>query len=453
MQMSPKKEKNKSLVESSVNTAISKFFRGVENIMAVDLDFGRLDCEAVKVAIREFVEKKTKLIDSFGAVLSSKSGAVLDLSPSSLTVPARLNRSNELIGCPRSPIKYCDSQFKDRIGIGNGFFLVEYCGRKLGIYCWEGDGFSRDYTITVFFRDKETFELIRDEFNRFRKENCIYKGHIVRIDRSGRHFSQAILRAGADRGHALNDVILPGEVKKYISDNILDYIRYSELISKNGFELRRGVLFHGVPGTGKTMMCEALASELKDFFCIFLAGESLSEVSSAFSLAKFYAPSMIVIEDVDLIGKERDLNNFTPLLGELFNSLDNLASNDKVCVIFTTNRLKAIETALSDRPGRIDVIVEFPLPVPELRLKLMKLYSRFSDTELGVFSKMVEETEGCTPAFIKELVKRAVLMAIREGSMNNESRTVLQERHFSKSLQELKDIKNSSARKIIGFMI
>ena len=125
MRMSPKKGKNNSLVESSVNTAISKFFGGVENIMTIDLDFGRLDCEAVKVAIREFVEKKTKVIDSFGAVLSSKSGAGLDLSPSSLTIPARLNRSNELIGCPRSPIKYCDSQFKDRTGIGNGFFLVE----------------------------------------------------------------------------------------------------------------------------------------------------------------------------------------------------------------------------------------------------------------------------------------------------------------------------------------
>ena len=453
MQMSPKKGKNNGLVESSVNTAISKFFGGVENIMTIDLDFGRLDCEAVKVAIKEFVEKRTKVIDSFGAVLSSKSGAGLDLSPSSLTVPARLNRSNELIGCPKSPIKYCDSQFKDRIGIDNAFFLVEYYGRNLGLYCWEGDGFSRDYTITVFFGDKEKFNLFRDEFTKFRKDNSIYKGHPVRIDRSGRHFSQAVLRERSDRRHTLDDVILPGELKKDISDNVLDYIRHSELISKNGFELRRGVLFHGVPGTGKTMMCEAIASELKDFFCIFLAGESLSEISSAFNLAKFYAPSMIVIEDVDLIGKERDLNNFTPLLGELFNSLDNLANNDKVCVIFTTNRLKAIETALSDRPGRIDVIVEFPLPVPELRLKLMKLYSRFSNTELGVFSKMVEETEGCTPAFIKELVKRAVLMAIREGSMNNESKTVLLERHLANSLRELKEIKNSSAKKIIGFMI
>ena len=447
------KKNMNSLVENSVNTAMSKFFGGTDNIMTIDLDFRRLDCEAVKVAIKEFIEKKNIVVDSFGAVLSSKSGAILDLSPSSLTIPASLNRSNELIGCSKSPIKYCDSQFKDHIGIDNGFFLVEYCGKNFGIYCWEGDGFSRDYTITVFFRDKEVFNLFRDEFNKFRNDTCIYKGHIVRIDRTGRHFSQATLRMGSDRRYTLDDVILPEELKKYISDNALDYIKNSDLISKNGFELKRGVLFHGVPGTGKTMMCEAIANELKNFFCIFLAGESLSEVSSAFNMAKFYAPSIIVIEDADLIGKERDVNNFTPLLGELFNSLDNLASSDNVCVIFTTNRIKSLEGALSDRPGRIDVIVEFPLPVPELRLKLMKLYSRFSDTEAGAFSKMVEETEGCTPALIKELVKRAVLMAIREGSMNDDSKTLLLHRHFARSLQELKEIKNNSAKKIIGFMV
>lgn len=95
-----------------------------------------------------------------------------------------------------------------------------------------------------------------------------------------------------------------------------------------------------------------------------------------FRLARFLQPSLMVIEDVDLITRERT-HMHAPgeeiLLNKLLNEMDGLQEDAEVLLILTTNRPEQIEPALVSRPGRIDQAVEFPLPDEEGRTKLTKL--------------------------------------------------------------------------------
>src|SRR5207245_423726 len=119
---------------------------------------------------------------------------------------------------------------------------------------------------------------------------------------------------------------------------------------------------------------------------------------------------MMVIEDVDLIARER-VHMQNPgqemLLNKLLNEMDGLREDADVIFILTTNRPDQLEPALASRPGRIDQAIEFPLPDEQGRLKLVKLYSRGLELPEKLLELIVNRTKGASPAFIKELMRRA----------------------------------------------
>jgi ATP-dependent 26S proteasome regulatory subunit len=86
-----------------------------------------------------------------------------------------------------------------------------------------------------------------------------------------------------------------------------------------------------------------------------------------------------------------------------------------VIFLLTTNRPDVLERALVQRPGRIDLAVELPLPDAEGRRRLLALYAEGLEVDAGALGEMVERTEGVSPAFIRELLRRAALMAAVEG--------------------------------------
>ena len=87
--------------------------------------------------------------------------------------------------------------------------------------------------------------------------------------------------------------------------------------------------------------------------------------------------------------------------------MDGLREDADVFVILTTNRPDQLEPALASRPGRIDQAIEFPLPDDEGRTRLVRLYSRRLEVPAAVLDAIVRRTDGASPAFIKELMRRS----------------------------------------------
>jgi cell division protease FtsH len=193
--------------------------------------------------------------------------------------------------------------------------------------------------------------------------------------------------------------------------------RHREALLQSGRHLSRGILLWGPPGTGKTLMVRYLASVLTDATVIILSGSTLGFVGAFAGLAKRLAPSLVVLEDVDLVAQERTFGPFgsSPVLFELMNEMDGMGEDADVAWVLTTNRPDALEPALAARPGRIDLAVELPLPDDEARRKLLALYARGLDLELTDEQAVVDRTSGVPASFIKEVLRKAALAAAEAG--------------------------------------
>jgi ATP-dependent 26S proteasome regulatory subunit len=161
---------------------------------------------------------------------------------------------------------------------------------------------------------------------------------------------------------------------------------------------------------------------------------------------------MIVIEDVDLIARERGHIQHPgqeSLLNTLLNEMDGLREDADVLFILTTNRPDQLEPALASRPGRIDQAIEFPLPDADGRAKLVTLYSRGLDVSPAIMDLVVRRTEGASPAFIKEMMRRSAQFQIeRDGGTTLEQASLdsaIEEMVFAGGALNLKLLGGSSA--------
>ncbi len=132
------------------------------------------------------------------------------------------------------------------------------------------------------------------------------------------------------------------------------------------------------------------------------------------NLARLLQPAMVVIEDVDLIARDRsDLNSCEEsLLNKLLNEMDGLKEDADILFVLTTNRPEQLEEALTGRPGRIDQAIEVPLPDQAGRRKLVQLYGKGLPLDTSIIDEAVQRTEGASAAFIKELMRRVAQASI-----------------------------------------
>jgi len=131
-----------------------------------------------------------------------------------------------------------------------------------------------------------------------------------------------------------------------------------------------------------------------------------------------------------------------PLLFEVLDALDGLDSDADVAFLLTTNRVADLERALAQRPGRVDLAVEIPLPDGAGRLDLLRLYAQGLFTEEGL-GAATERSEGTTASFAKELVRRAVLRAALEDAEPADE-------HLIGALDDLLSDTESLTRSLLG---
>src|SRR6185312_15262049 len=160
-----------------------------------------------------------------------------------------------------------------------------------------------------------------------------------------------------------------------------------------GQATKKGLLFYGPPGTGKTHTIHYLAGALKGHTTLLVSAEQVGLLGEYMTLARLLQPSVVVLEDVDLIARDRGSISSAceeVLLNKLLNEMDGLKEEADILFILTTNRPEALEAALASRPGRIDQAIEFPLPDEEGREKLVRLYARGMEVPEAVLRTSVK---------------------------------------------------------------
>ena len=216
-----------------------------------------------------------------------------------------------------------------------------------------------------------------------------------------------------------DQLVLPAEDFEAIERHTVGIAEKAEVLRAAGRHLKRGLLLYGPPGTGKTLSVMYLCSRMPGRTTLLLSGPGASALGQAVALARALQPSMVVLEDVDLVAMERTMPGMetNPLLFSLLNEMDGLAEDADVIFVLTTNRVELLEPALTARPGRIDQAVEIGLPGEESRQRLFRLYLRGVAHDVGSLDGLVGRTNGASAAFIKELVRRATLLAADEGGV------------------------------------
>src|ERR1700730_14691674 len=185
-----------------------------------------------------------------------------------------------------------------------------------------------------------------------------------------------------------------------------------------------GILLYGPPGTGKTHTIRYLASNLPGHTTLIITAAQVALLAHYLSLARLLQPAMGVIEDVDLIARDRD--DMGPceesMLNSLLNEMDGLKQDADILFILTTNRPEQLEGALASRPGRIDQAIEVPLPDSVGRTKLVQLYGKGLPIGDAVIGEAARRTKGVSAAFIKELMRRVAQASIaRDGGITVET--------------------------------
>jgi ATP-dependent 26S proteasome regulatory subunit len=223
---------------------------------------------------------------------------------------------------------------------------------------------------------------------------------------------------------AREDVILPEATLKLLDRNVLSFVNSRPRLRALGQSTRKGILLYGPPGTGKTHTIRYLASSLPGHTTLIITAAQVTLLAHYMNLARLLQPAMIVIEDVDLIARDR--NQMGPceetMLNGLLNEMDGLKQDADILFVLTTNRPDQLEAALANRPGRIDQAIEVPLPDERGRNKLVQLYGRGLPLNEAIMSEAAQRTKGVSAAFIKELMRRIAQASIaRDGGVTVES--------------------------------
>jgi hypothetical protein len=273
-----------------------------------------------------------------------------------------------------------------------------------------------DATLEVVANDPAAARALLSDVRTLAVEHSVYRRQVVSFGDEAFGPAHGGLLAFHSRPRlARDELILPGTLLDGIEQQICGVARHRETLLSHGQHLKRGVLLYGEPGVGKTHTVRYLISSLPELTVLILTGGALRFIREACSVARSLQPSLLVIEDVDLIAEERGAHaGASPLLFQLLNEMDGLGDDIDVTFLLTTNRVDVLEPALASRPGRIDHAAEIPLPDAEARRRLLALYKGGLALELADPDRLLARTQGVTASFLKELLRRAALTALEE---------------------------------------
>ena len=228
-------------------------------------------------------------------------------------------------------------------------------------------------------------------------------------------------------GVTFKDVAGQDEAKESLQE-IIDFLHNPQKYTDIGAKLPKGALLVGSPGTGKTLLAKAVAGEAdvpffsisgSDFVEMFV-GMGASRVRDLFQQAAKVAPCIIVIDEIDAVGRSRDArmgsnSEQEQTLNQLLSEIDGFEPSKGIVCLAATNRPEILDKALL-RPGRFDRRIIVDRPNLQGRLDTLKVHTRkirlAEDVDLH---KIAQATAGAVGADLANLVNEAALRAVRQG--------------------------------------
>ncbi|HJP65781.1 MAG TPA: ATP-binding protein [Actinomycetota bacterium] len=295
----------------------------------------------------------------------------------------------------------------------------------------------------------------RDFLNRIRTlmvELNVFRAQVVAFGQSHMGHQAVGPIAFLHRPEMAREQLVLGEgVLEGIEREVLGIARHRDRLRASGQHVKRGLLLHGPPGTGKTHTVRYLVSQAREHTVVLMAGGGLGWITTACALARLLQPALVILEDVDLVAHDRSMHTDgfgNPLLFNVLNEMDGMAEDADVAFLLTTNRADLLEPALAARPGRVDLAVHVGLPDDDARRRLLHLYGSGLDLRLDHLDRVVKRTAGVTASFIKELMRKSALGAASEG--DGSGRIAVTDADVEMALDELLAERSELTRVLLG---
>src|SRR5690554_6668749 len=254
-------------------------------------------------------------------------------------------------------------------------------------------------------------------------------------------------RARLSRGKSVtfDDVAGAVEEKEELKE-VVDFLKSPKKYHDMGARIPKGVLLVGSPGTGKTLLARAVAGEAdvpfftisgSDFVEMFV-GVGASRVRDLFKVAKENSPSIVFIDEIDAVGRQRGAglggghDEREQTLNQLLVEMDGFSVNQNVIIIAATNRPDVLDPALL-RPGRFDRQITIDLPDMKAREEILKVHARNKKVDADVsFKELSQRIPGFSGADIENLLNEAAILAARYN------RTVILDKDLDEAMDRVR---------------
>lgn len=290
----------------------------------------------------------------------------------------------------------------------NGLYQIQWKGRPLEVLhlSWPEGTYSDTERVWVL---AESEEVARDFYRTVYAWTMEIRGEVL-VFHGGCWGKDQELFADISNFDREN-LILESKLKDAIWDDFAQFFSARELYKQHGIPWKRGVLFTGPPGNGKSHTVKALVNELR-IPCLYVKslksqyGTEHSSIRSVFKRARDTTPCLLVFEDLDSHIQDANRSFF-------LNELDGFAANEGILTLATSNYPERLDPAILERPSRFDRKYNFGLPALSERQAYLAWWSNRLEAELRLEPKHIQElaaaTDGFSFAYLRELVLSSIM--------------------------------------------
>ena len=355
--------------------------------------------------------------------------------PKTIPVFAKMEKPYTPPSTMKTPVSIGESNFI--VQLENEFFVTDNESGKKFVISYAPKQQNVQIRITAGGEDQVAMLTLAMEMKKLIITNRHIKGKIIEIS-EGNIFDVKELE---EQPFPILDKVLHDDLIK----NVVNIFKKKDEFLKYGLPAKRSVILEGGPGKGKTMIERWLAAQLMgEVTTIWVTSKSVkrsSDVAYIFEIARKMSPSLIVMEDLDLISGTRQMSHGGDnVLGEMLNQMDGLTQDSSIVMIGSTNKVANLDEALADRPGRFDRIFKVGKPDGEVAAKIARNYL----LKRGVLEQSVDDlnlesffSEGdLSGAQVVEVCKGAIFEAIHRASevtevhLNNSRKGLLNQRQL-----------------------